>query len=77
MTAAVPNAVIRPISSALYLWRVTDTWTECDRACRGQQSQKLMCLDMSTHRQSHDRNCQNVLKPKQATRMCNIDCSTR
>uniref|UniRef100_A0A8R1HW91 Peptidase M12B domain-containing protein n=1 Tax=Caenorhabditis japonica TaxID=281687 RepID=A0A8R1HW91_CAEJA len=77
MTAAVPNAVIRPITSSLYLWRLSDSWTECDRACRGQQTQKLICMDLSTYRHSHERNCQSVVKPKQSTRMCNIDCSTR
>ncbi|CAI2350188.1 unnamed protein product [Caenorhabditis sp. 36 PRJEB53466] len=77
MTAAVPNAVIRPITSVLYLWRLTDGWSECDRACRGAQTQKLVCMDVNNQRQGHERNCQHVVKPKQPTRMCNIDCSTR
>ena len=77
MTASTPSEVTRPLSGGLYLWRPSDSWTDCDRACRGQQTQQLMCLDMSTHRQSNERNCHSVVKPKQATRMCNIDCSTR
>lgn len=76
MTAATPNTVIRPVHSNFYLWRLSDQWTDCDRACRGQQTKKLICMDMNSQRQTNERNCQSV-RPKQTTRMCNIDCSTR
>ncbi|CAB3406645.1 unnamed protein product [Caenorhabditis bovis] len=76
MTAASPSVAERPPTRARYMWRVSDRWSECDRVCRGRQSQMLVCFDVSANRQTSERNCR-VRKPKPSTRMCNIDCAVK
>ncbi|CAI5448985.1 unnamed protein product [Caenorhabditis angaria] len=75
MTAS--NAAMRPTIRSAFLWRVSDTWSNCDSPCRGVQTKQLICYDAAVNRQTHDRNCQTVHKPKPTTRMCNLECSTK